>query len=115
MKTRSLILPSAFAAILISAAPALRAQAPAATHSSPGDHGQDEGRGSASSTAAPAKSRALHEAQLTPTAHAEEVEHGEEHTVKLFGFTSAPSPSGSSSWSTWPSSRARSGTCSRGL
>lgn len=91
MKTRSLILPSAFAAILISAAPALRAQAPVATHSSPGDHGQDEGRGSASSTAAPAKSRALHEAQPTPTAHAEghgeEAEHGEEHTVKLFGFT----------------------------
>lgn len=87
MKTRSLILPSAFAAILIFAAPALRAQAPAATHSSPGDHGQDEGRGSASSTAAPAKSRALHEAQPTPTAHAEEAEHGEEHTVKLFGFT----------------------------
>ncbi len=89
MKTRSLILPSAFAAILLSAAPALRAQAPAATHSSPGDHGQDEGR-STSSSVAPVKSRALHEAQPGTLDHAaaqaEEAQHGEEHEVRLFGF-----------------------------
>lgn len=85
MKTRSLILPSAFAAILLSAAPALRAQAPASTHSSPGDHGQDEGRSSASSSVSPAKTRALHEAQ--PQAEpAHEAEHAEEHSVMLFGF-----------------------------
>lgn len=89
MKTRSLILPSAFAAILLSATPALRAQAPAASHSSPGDHGQDEGRSSASSSASPVKTRALHEAQA-PVEAAPEAghapEHAEEHSVKLFGF-----------------------------
>ena len=78
MKTRSLILPSAFAAILLSSAPALRAQ-PTATHASPGDHGQDR-------DGAPAeKQAAVREAEPK----APEAEKKEE-TIKSFGFELGP-------------------------
>jgi F-type H+-transporting ATPase subunit b len=74
MKTRNLILPFGLATALFFSAPVLRAQAPAAEHASPGDHGQDR-------EAAPtAKNRTVHEAQPEP----EPVSH--EHEVKLFGF-----------------------------
>ena len=79
MKTRDLILPFGLAAALFVSAPALRAQAPAAEHASPGDHGQD--RGLDREAPSSAKSRTLHEAQ--PEAQAEPASH--EHDVKLFG------------------------------
>ena len=83
MKTRDLILPFGLAAALFVSAPALRAQAPAAEHASPGDHGQD--RGLDREAAPGVKSRTLHEAQPeTAKPGAEPVSH--EHEVKLLGF-----------------------------
>jgi len=79
MKTRDLILPFGLATALFLSAPALRAQAPAAEHASPGDHGQDR-------EAAPAvKNRTVHEAQPQAVKPAAEPA-SREHEVKLFGF-----------------------------
>ncbi|HET8901530.1 MAG TPA: hypothetical protein VFM84_06300 [Holophagaceae bacterium] len=84
MKTRDLILPFGLAAALFVSAPALRAQAPAAEHASPGDHGQDRGLDREASSSS-AKGRTLHEAQ--PEAVKPETEPAShEHEVKLFGF-----------------------------
>ena len=81
MKTRSLILPSALATLLLVAAPALRAQAPAEQHASPGDHGQDR-------EAAPVvKNRALHEAQPEALPAPQPEAASNEHQVKLFGLS----------------------------
>ena len=79
MKKRSLILPAAFAAILLLGAPSLRAQAPAAAHASPGDHGQDR-------DAAPAvKASAVHEAGEAKAGNEAKAENKAE-TIKSFGF-----------------------------
>ena len=80
MKTRNLIPSAALAAILFTGAPALRAQAPVASHASPGDHGQDREAG-----ASAPKGRVAHEAQPDAKGGAEEAA-GHEPEVKLFGF-----------------------------
>lgn len=90
MKTRDLILPFGLAAALLASAPALRAQAPAAEHASPGDHGQDRGldRGLDRGIAPSPKSRGLREAKPAATPAAEPASH--EPEVKLAGVSFGP-------------------------
>lgn len=87
MKTRDLILPFGLAAALLVAAPALRAQAPAAEHASPGDHGQDRDavrspRPHGLREAQPGAAPAAEPASREPASH--------EPAVKLAGVSFGP-------------------------